>query len=200
MKRINLGAVLLTAGVLMFLVGLSISYDKSRAIAYANQYEEKYEVTKWRVLRNPTDDVDPTNDGITKCMKLGPAEWKVTGSFGDNDAGCTSGETCFEEIWTVPNTGWHETYKGLEASSNVFFTVDKDGKDSGGVTRCVFSVVGWNEEKNRMDFDNHYYIFQAGLYGGYGAHKQRSGLSTDESVGFHSWPKAWTITGSVGAP
>jgi len=198
-KKVNLGSVLLTAGILMFLVGLAVSYDKTKAAAYDNSYNETYEVTWWRVIRNPLDKVDPTNDGKNACMKLGPAEWKVEGWFGDGDTVCEAGETCFEETWTVPNTGWHETYAGLEAASNVYYTVDNEGKDRTGVARCVFSTEDWSESRDKMLFDDHYWIFQAGLYGGYGAHKSRGGLASDESVGFHSWPKAWTITGSVGA-
>jgi len=203
MKKISWGSVLLTAGVLMFLVGLSVTYDKSKAVAYANQYKERYEVSKWRVLRNPIDDTGPAGDGINKCMKLGPAEWKVTGSFGDSDAGCTSGETCFEETWSVPSTAWHEDYDALRASENVFYTVDNEGKE-GNNTKCVFSsspgdVAVWNEVDG-LFFNGSFYTYQAGLYGGYGAFKNRSGLSTFESVGFHSWPKEWLITGSVGAP
>ncbi|MDH4358526.1 MAG: hypothetical protein OEV37_01065 [Candidatus Berkelbacteria bacterium] len=197
MKKINLGAVLLTAGVLMFLVGLSISYDKSRAIAYANQYEEKYEVTKWRVLRNFGKEID----GTYKCMILGPSEWLVTGSFGDTDANCSTGETCFTETWSVPDNQWHQSDNYLEPGNasetfiNVFASGDNVGKSDNSVTQCTFTG-----DEVALFYNDHWYAYQAGLYGGYAAHKARSGLATNESVGFHSWPKGWKISGSVGSP
>jgi len=197
MKKINLGSVLLTAGVLMFLVALAITYDKSKAAAYANQYQEKYEVTKWRVLRNAVAEY-----GTYQCLILGPAEWKVTGSFGDGDAGCSPGETCFEETWSVPNgnNGWHQSDTYLEPGvAETFVSVvrsgDNAGKDDNGVLKCDSFVL----DDQFMIYNNRYRTYQAGLYGGYAARLNRSGLATNESVGFHSWPKEWSISGSVGA-
>lgn len=212
----------LIPGLSIFLIGaglflLSMTYYQP-ASAQDSQYAQKYTVTSWRQAQGYyryckwdgyTGTCPEPTEVSTNWLTIGPGKWTIQGSVGDQIPACAVGETCINETWEVndwdndedPSLNISPYGEGrLKFRYQLSDTATTTSRlVSAGVTcphvmgcddRGIYNVYGWG----------------SGLYGGsaiiYVAESVNSGgpkqdLDARYTSGFHSWPKAWLVKGTI---
>jgi len=172
--------LLFLVGLLLLVLSVLIWVSDGRiAKAGSQTYAETYTVTEWR---NAVVTGSPVYE-----IALGPSKWSITGSFGNANAACESGESCFTETWTA--NGWKDSAI-VDTGDGGFghaFTFENN------LTPGSFSNVVNNSSSIP------YIIAPSGVYGAIGQiiHQPDGSKSV---MGIRSMPSGWTITGTVTTP
>ena len=154
-----------------------------RVLAGSNGYSETWTATQFRNFGSAR--YCDTYWGFCNdehAMSLGPAKWSVSG---------VNGAVSWTETWSVNDADWSDTHAPADYLVG-FFTGAYTAPPAYGAT------TGFN---NPWDYYSSDY-FNSGLYGVVkSVTKNNFPYSAKQiPVGYASWPKKWTVTGTITTP
>lgn len=145
----------------------------------ATSFTEYWRATYFRVVKVARSDFNQTSGQL--C--LGPAEWKVEGTFGAQS---------FEETWRVGNYTNPDDVTGWTTSGNL---------------SNAFATPTYEFSDNCVDDDSisveRVRVVPTGVYGGFSTVGRGSGSwidswsFDDDVMGLRSMPNKWTINGTI---
>lgn len=195
-----------TLGLLFFVAGLAL-FSTQVASATDKNYTETYAVTSYRNFYLSQSIMSYDGSGYncsghqsakpisTPKVTLGPASWHITGDVGSDT---------FTEDWSVNK--WDQA-TNLDPNGKLIFNYNTEPSIPNSSASSVNSS-GYIVPSGDVEFNSNYLfcykknlnswnIVPTGQYGAALTKTNRTGLSSSELVGVHSWPTAWTITGTI---
>jgi hypothetical protein len=174
-----------TLGLLFFVAGLALFSTQFASAATTKSYSENYTVLQYRnvVVCNNTVTQARAGTGEQRCsyhVTLGPSAWRITGNMGTDNFTEDWNVKFWDDATNVPGGDLGFTFNDYARPLNTSGYNDD-------LVQAASAKIGWNIEPS-------------GLYGAMLVKTNRTGVSTEEMKSVHSWPTAWTITGTITTP